>query len=83
MLHWTKDIKRENEVLRAALRLSLTGSREAISSRLDKQAKFPAPGDYGLGYTACAQEAALRNDEARSCVLDLLVDNGISLDGRY
>lgn len=77
--HWTKILKTENEILRVTLRKALDETRSIIQARFDKEARYPAGGMYGTGYSACVSEIKLRQEELASSIQDDLVNNGIQL----
>ena len=76
--HWTKQLKRENKVLRAALDEALDALVAIPSSRLEKQRTYPHQDpNMGLAYRTCAEESLFRAREAVAAINTRMWEQGV------
>ena len=77
MAHWTQDLKKENETLRAALERALAGLVDIPRSRLQKEYQYPSQtGEISQAYVTCAMESFHRGQELRMDILNDLAEAG-------
>ena len=76
--HWTKQLKRENKVLRAALDAAMDALIAIPEGRLEKERKFPhLDANDGMVYRTCASESLMRAREAVTAINTRMLEQGV------